>query len=217
MATNYQINITLLSDTLVGSGEGFGATIDTDIVFDEVGLPYIPAKRIKGCLRQSAEEVKEMFGQVADLESLLTKLDIDDVFGKTGTQESAPVYFHNLTLPDYEDNYNWLDYFIQHKEYKQLVSPEVILEYFTTLRQQTAIDEEKGVAKEHSLRTSRVLQKGHTFIGELWLARPDDNIVKTLNLACRNLRYIGTKRNRGFGRVKCELLRNSEPIPLEIS
>ena len=34
------IELKLLSNTLIGSGEGFGAIIDTDVVFDETGIPY---------------------------------------------------------------------------------------------------------------------------------------------------------------------------------
>ena len=48
---NHKINVKLKSDALIGSGEGFGAIIDTDVVFDEVGIPYIPGRRIKGCLK----------------------------------------------------------------------------------------------------------------------------------------------------------------------
>jgi hypothetical protein len=35
----YKLVIKLKSSTLVGSGVGFGAEIDTDIIFDELGLP----------------------------------------------------------------------------------------------------------------------------------------------------------------------------------
>ena len=58
---NYQIKIILKSDTLIGSGEGFGSIIDTDVVFDDLGIPYIPAKRVKGIMLESAEELNEMF------------------------------------------------------------------------------------------------------------------------------------------------------------
>ena len=59
----YTLKVKLVSPALTASGEGFGAIIDTDIVFDETGLPYIPAKRIKGCLLDSASEVEEMFSK----------------------------------------------------------------------------------------------------------------------------------------------------------
>ena len=40
------VQIQLLSDTLIGTAEGYGTVIDKDSVFDEVGLPIIPGKRI---------------------------------------------------------------------------------------------------------------------------------------------------------------------------
>ena len=212
MNDRYDIRIVLESDTLIGSGEGFGAVIDNDIVFDELGLPYIPAKRIKGCLRQSAEEVNDMLA----LSGIAQKFDLDSIFGKPGNEESAPVFFHNLYLVGYENFRNWLKYYLDWEEWKQFLSPEIILDYFTALRQQTAIDEEKGIAKEHSLRTSRLLRKGISFIGEINIIPKDKRTIDALSLACRNFRYIGTRRNRGFGKITCELLKNSSPLPIAI-
>ena len=73
---NYKLVLELKSPTLIGSGSGFGAEIDTDIVFDELGLPYIPSKRIKGCLRDAIKEIEEMFSLAGvDLEKVAsTKL-----------------------------------------------------------------------------------------------------------------------------------------------
>jgi CRISPR-associated protein Csx10 len=51
----YLIQIQLLSDTLIGAAEGYGAVIDKDSVFDEVGLPIIPGKRVKGIFREQAD------------------------------------------------------------------------------------------------------------------------------------------------------------------
>ena len=48
-----QIRLTLLSDTLSGSGEGMAGVIDTDSTFDEYGFPFIPAKRIKGIIKET--------------------------------------------------------------------------------------------------------------------------------------------------------------------
>lgn len=44
---SYTIEIQLISDAIIGSGEGFGSLIDTDIVFDGLGVPIIPARRIR--------------------------------------------------------------------------------------------------------------------------------------------------------------------------
>ena len=45
-----KITIKLLSDLCTASGETHNSMVDTDIVYDEYGIPYIPAKRIKGCI-----------------------------------------------------------------------------------------------------------------------------------------------------------------------
>ena len=83
----FKLNLKLLSDTLIGSGEGWGAIIDNDIVFDDFGLPYIPARRVKGCLRESALEVMEMFEQSGI--SFASRGDIGTLFGKPGQSESG--------------------------------------------------------------------------------------------------------------------------------
>lgn len=196
------IEITLKSSTLTGSGEGFGAIIDTDIVFDEIGLPYIPAKRIKGCLRDSATEVSEMFNS----SGINFPLDIDNTFGKEGQEKSCPVYFSNLTIEDYQANKAWLQYYKK----SNLLSEESIINFFTEIRQQTAINEDTGVAKDHSLRTIRVIKKGHKFTGEIQVE--DTSIIDTLSLACLNMRHIGAKRNRGFGEIECNLYEGSSKI-----
>jgi CRISPR-associated protein Csx10 len=203
------IKISLKSDALIGSGEGFGAIIDTDIVFDKVGIPYIPARRIKGCLRDSAREICVMF-ESAGIDSFLDlRRDeknekeykiVNDVFGRAGQEKPSPVFFSRLTIEAYNVNRKWLEYLLN--EYKELVSAQSVLSAFTEIRQQTAINKD-GVAKEHSLRTVRVIQKGVKFEGEIQV--DDDNAVELLSLACLNLKSVGTKRNRGFGEVLCEL------------
>ena len=40
-----KIEMELLSDAIPGSGEGLAGIIDSDITYNEFGIPYIPAKR----------------------------------------------------------------------------------------------------------------------------------------------------------------------------
>jgi len=47
----YLLEIKLLSATCPGSGEGWAGIVDTDIITDSSGLPFIPGRRIKGILR----------------------------------------------------------------------------------------------------------------------------------------------------------------------
>jgi CRISPR-associated protein Csx10 len=198
----YQLDLELLSPTLAGSGVGFGAEINTDVVFNDLGMPFIPAKRLKGCLRDAALEVQEMFEAAGIARE---ELRIEDTFGRVGDKSSAPVYFSNLYLEGYAQNQAWLRYFTKAEKYKRFISPERILVTFTEVRQQTQINDE-GAAFDQSLRTIRVLRKGLKFYGEVRIASDDEHILNTLLFACRNLRRFGTKRNRGFGEVRCTLL-----------
>ncbi len=203
----YQLKLKLLSPTLIGSGEGFGALIDTDIVFDDAGIPFVPSKRIKGCLLDSATEVKEIFNDLIDF-----PMDIETTFGKKGDSKSGAVYFSNLTVADYKNNKAWLDYYLKNKKYPDILSRERILETFTEIRQQTAI--ESGVAKDGSLRTIRVIKKGFEFYGDIHIEKESETILDTLMLACLNFRFMGTKRNRGFGEIHCSLLENGKELPI---
>lgn len=213
----FYLKMTLRSDTLFGSGEGFGAIIDNDIVFDEVGIPYIPAKRIKGCLRDAADETFRMFreakltfppqangGTINDTEREAYYANLlANVFGRGGGTTGG-AYFANLMIDEYDCNKAWLSYLS--KQHKHILAKDAIMDAFTTIRQQTAIDEETGVAKDQSLRTVRVARKGMVFYGEIRVSFDEPYIQEILALACLNLRHIGTSRNRGFGEVECCLL-----------
>jgi CRISPR-associated protein Csx10 len=219
MSSSYTLQLKLLSSTLVGSGLGFGANVDSDVVFDDTGIPYIPAKRIKGCLKDAATEVHEMFS-LAKIDQVKIKSlfgEIKSVFGEPGSKTSAPVYFSNLYIKDYELNKNWLNYFLKSGAYSQFITQELILKAFSESRQQTKINDD-GTAFDHSLRTIRVLKKGLTFYGSVRIEANGEKLeqfLDTLLLACLNFRCFGTKRNRGFGEVDCCLLSNEEVIPIK--
>lgn len=196
----YILKIDFKSDTLIGSGEGFGKLIDTDIVFDDLGLPYIPAKRIKGCLRDSAEEIVNFYNSIfKDNENI-----IDILFG-TSTNKGL-IYFENLYIAD-EDEYKktrlCLEYLLSKTQTQGAFSRERITSSFTSVRKQTSIDN-RGIAKEGSLRASRVINSGETFSGKITIQ--DDKYHEFLSVAVMNFKYIGTMRNRGFGNIRCMLL-----------
>lgn len=71
---NYRIKIELLSDMCVSDGGIYNSAIDTDICYDEYGFPYIPAKRLKGCLRECALELKDWGMQIG----------VQEMFGTQG-------------------------------------------------------------------------------------------------------------------------------------
>lgn len=217
----YNLQIELLSPALIGSGERMGALIDSDIIFDDIGLPYIPGRRIKGLLRESAIKACEML-EKSNLNNFIniTKLNqvpnpeknsykiVAFLFGMPGQIEPAPIYFSNLFIENYEKIKEWLEYLMN--KYNAIFTKESIINYFTEIRQQTALED--GVAKEGSLRTLRLAKKGLKFNGDIFIEKDDGSSLKILWLACENLRFLGTKRNRGFGEVKCTLFQDSNKI-----
>ncbi len=195
------VKIELLSDTLVGSGMSHGALIDSDIVFDDAGLPYIPAKRIKGCLLDSARTADQMM-EVAGINDRITDM-IPVIFGNSGMERPAPVFFSNLHVQDYDQLYG--EFKILSKKFEHIVNQDSVLKYYTYERQQTKISEE-GIAEDHTLRTIRVLKKGFIFYGEIEYDDSVDNqFKKTMSIAGANFRRLGTKRNRGFGEITCTI------------
>lgn len=190
-----KISIKTLSYTITGSGEG-SALIDVDVVFDDWGIPYIPSRRVKGILRESALEVLEVLGANTQI--------VDAIFGKQGFQEGK-LRIGNLYIPDYMEIKKEIENLIGDKDFGCLVSKSKIINYFTTLRQQTAIDK-NGIAQEHTMRTLRVLKPDLEFQGEMTEIKPLSNREKALlYLASLNFRRIGTARNRGFGEVECRI------------
>lgn len=201
---SYTLTLTTESYLLTGSGEG-GVLIDADVVFHATGFPMIPARRVKGMLKESLEEVLEITGEgQTTIEATLTSF-----FGEPGKPTyEGKLLFHNLMLPD------WQQISKELSDYKDFpgFQPDFIKGYFTAEIQQTAIGREnregeiEGVAKKRSLRNYRVIKPGHSFEGLLEITSPlSDEEEKLLKRAIINLRYAGTRRNRGFGKVKCGL------------
>lgn len=187
--------IEILSCSLIGSGEGF-ALVDADVIFNDQGFPYIPAKRIKGLLKESALEISEILG--------LGNAPVYSIFGKDGFQE-AKLTIYNFYLPNFETLSKEISCL---KNYTasglpQLLSHQNIVSYYTTFIQQTAVEE--GIAKDTSLRTYRVLKPPLKFEGEILGDNLDLFEKAVLYLAFINLRKIGTRRNRGFGKVKASI------------
>lgn len=198
----YTLVVELISNCLLGSGEGWGSVIDNDIVFDRIGLPYFPARRLKGCLRESAEEILEMLesAQLKKYDNNIIKV----AFGTSADTEGAKIIFNSLHLPNHQEVASWCRWGIQ--EFSEFISPEILVNSFTSIKQQTAINEQ-GVADDGSLRTFRVLKKGITFEGKVIMKEENSEVMNLLALSCANLRHVGTMRNRGYGKVKCCLKR----------
>jgi CRISPR-associated protein Csx10 len=194
---NDLLKIRTLSYLSVASGDRAGI-IDVDLEHDEWGIPYIPARRIKGVLRESALEVCEM-------------LDIDPgimthIFGSRGEHDGT-FYISNCYVSGYEDIRTLLLAVKKSRlsALRDVLSQRYISQCYTELRFQTAIDE-NGVAQDHSLRVTRVVKPYMEFSGHVNAALLSVAERALLYLGIRNLRRMGLKRNRGFGRVEMDFI-----------
>ena len=182
------ISIKLLSDLCCYSGEVYNTTVDTDVVYDDYGLPYIPAKRLKGCIREAALELYEM--------GLMPHYNA--IFGKEGSDASA-FTISNAKLENYDAKVKELKQF----EKTDFVNQQNVLSLYTYLRTQTAVDTNTGTAIENSLRTLRVLKKGLVFYADVDLENKD--YFEEFKNAVSMVKHMGVSRTRGLGLVELKV------------
>jgi len=197
----YTLTIQLLSPTMLMSGQG-DVNTDSTIVHDRYGIPFIPAKRVRGVLYESALEVAEMM-QAAGLKTF-TIDDVKVLFNRLESVEDNPrLSLSNLTIADYDVVASELAALEQH--YPDVFTKKRVLEEYTSMRYYTSIDQVTGTALEGTLHNSRVLNRGLVFSGRIGVE--DITETERLILACavRNLTGIGGKRNRGFGQIECTI------------
>ena len=197
----YTLTIKLLSPTMLMSGQG-DVNTDSTIVHDRYGIPFIPAKRVRGVLYESALEVAEMMKAAG-----MGTFTIDDVKGLFNRLESAEdnprMSISNLKIADYDVVATELA--ALEAQYPAVFTKERVLEEYTSMRYYTSIDKETGSTVEGTLHNSRVLNRGLTFIGKIDVVDMTDTEGFILSCAVRNLTGIGGKRNRGFGQVECTI------------
>ena len=217
------IKIELLSPLQLSSGRE-DIIHDSDAVHDSYGVPYFPGKRLKGLLYESALELVEMgakfnkrdidilFGNIGE-----TRIRIDNFYLKGSTEAEDAEKIHSIgdklqqlisqstEAEDAEKIHSSWSYL--ENKYPEIFNTENVWQSYTEVRHQTKIDEATGTAEDESLRNMRVVQKGLAFVGDIYLLssanriNDDESIVEQ---ALLNLRFAGSKRNRGFGRIKCK-------------
>lgn len=188
------LKIELRSALCAADGDGHASVIDTDICTDEFGIPYIPARRLKGCLREAADYIG------------IDNEKIEKLFGKSGSRKSGLLLLTDAVLPNHDALVKEL------KANKQ--KSDAVTRLFTDIRAATAISKE-GCVEAETLRFVRVVNQKQPWnfkenlifcanVSEI----DDAEMRSVLEKCCKALRHIGFKRTRGFGAVKCTL----EPV-----
>lgn len=188
----YIMDIKLLSDLCVSDGGVYNSAIDTDACYDKQGLPYIPARRIKGCLKECADELND-WGIAIPTEKL---------FGRGGNQPGT-VRIGNARLADF---HSYRETLLQNAG-SVVTHPQNVLREFSYIRTQTSIDYETGTAKDHSLRMMRVVKRGLHFEAEVVMQECDFSSVEK---CCTIMNHMGMARTRGFGEIAVTLREKEE-------
>lgn len=184
----YMMRIELLSDICPSSGEVYNSSVDTEIDYDSYGFPFLSAKRLKGCLRETALFLRE-WGK---------EIPLEEIFGAEGNRNSA-LRLENARLEQYENLKADIDKLKKHSdETKRALShPQTVLSLYSYVRTQTAM--ENCVAKEGSLRVLRVLKKGLCFEAHFTL---DEKYLDAMQMICQATRNMGMNRTRGLGEIR---------------
>ena len=192
------LHIELLSDTAFGRGDGVAGLVDAEVQHDSYGFPYLSGKTLKGLLMAECAEVLgalEAANPIAH-QDLLPQAAF--LFGDPGSeQEQGYMHVGNACLPE--------DFRAAVALQKHPLSPDEVLEAFTTLRRQTAMDA-GGAPKRNSLRTQRVILRQTAFEARLdFISSPVEESLALLAACVLALRRAGSHRHRGEGRIRARL------------
>lgn len=178
------LEIKLMSPLCAATGEHHAAEIDLDTALTDCGVPFIPARRLKGLLRESA-------AIILDAER------ISEIFGEKGNDRDCGLRISDACVKG-----------LRFDSLPADIVPEQITSLFCSVRAETAIGDD-GTAKDNSLRFTRVVdavspitKDNLVFASEISFPAEYEEDIEN---AVKCLRNIGYKKNRGLGSVVCTL------------
>ncbi len=203
----YTIKILLLSETTFSSGDGVAGIIDREVEKDVDGIPYLRGRTLKGLL---SEEVDNLIATITDSATREKWLEIaDHLFGQPGSTLNTQSLMHVGDACLSEKFRQAISMAIKAEQITQTET----LNALTTVRRQTAIDDNTGIAAEGSLRSFRVILRQQTFLANLLFHQePTPPMLALLQVSVLALRRVGSSRNRGWGHIKCSLWQNDQDV-----
>ena len=200
--------IELLSDTTFSTGYETMGQVDTEVDYDNLGLPKVGGKTLHGLLRDGWLTFANKF-ETMDKNNLTEK-----VFGLEKSNKDKCILrisdalfcgdnnIEEMSLDEIENFRSWLDYY--EKENENITS-EKLLNLFTSIRTQNSIDH-NGISSDGFLRFSRVVNSGIKLKSKLiWFEKPRKDDLRCLAISALSVRNVGLARNRGRGFVKITL------------
>lgn len=195
MNGNQVIQVELLSDTAFSRGEGTAGVVDVEVEHDELGLPFLGGKTLRGLLHDSWLSMQHCFPELYLL--------ANRIFGSDADFDENSILRIGDAVVDSETR-NWIEAAESRESHR--ISPKMVLEALTDIRQQTSEERSTGAPAETTLRSVRVIIRGLKLQSPLyWLAEPTDEELRCLSLALLATRHAGLGRNRGRGHVRLTL------------
>lgn len=204
--TIYFIQLTLLSDTTFSRGDGVAGLLDREVEHDELGLPYLHGRTLKGLLGEEADNLLDC------IVALNIPLDAwekarHNLFGKGGSKADANaklganLHYGHAQLP--ESLRDTVRLTMQAKDNR--LTRQDVLASLTAVRRQTAVNGD-GLPHDGSLRSMRVILRQTVFTAELNGRTLEKEELALLAASVLALRRAGTGRNRGRGQLQADLL-----------
>lgn len=183
-----KIKMQLLSDVVFGNGMSIPGGEDISILCDEHGFPYYKGATFKGIFR---EELERYLSWTMSDEAAIAER-ITELLGRSGDDNimnPGKLVFSDFQMSEY----------VKAQVLAEIgADAETVKNACSHLRTFTSIDAE-GTVKEGSLRNCRCVNKGLYFYSEVSCLPQDEETVKEV-LAL--IKWLGSMRNRGFGKVK---------------
>lgn len=180
---NINYTLTFHTDWHCGSGLSAGADVDALVVKDNEGLPFVPGKTIKGLVREAAQSLRDLANLSFNAEQ---ETAWNDTFGQENAGDGTPTRISTTFFTNAE----------MKAEERTAIAAENLTAHLYRNISRTAIDD-KGIAKEHSLRRMEVTIPCELH-GEI-LHVPDE-MVEHLKTALAYIKRMGLGRHRGLGR-----------------
>lgn len=186
------IQVELLSDTCFSRGEGTAGVVDVEVEHDELGLPLLGGKTLRGLLRDSWLSMRHCFPEL--------KQAGERVFGVEADLEEKSILRIGDAVVD-DVTHRWVES-AERRDWHP-ITPEAVLKALTDIRWQTSEDRSTGASAETALRSLRVVLRGlKLYAPLLWLQElVGEDDLRCLAMSLLATRHAGLGRSRGRGHI----------------
>jgi len=189
------IQIDLLSDAAFSRGEGAAGLVHVEVEHDDLGLPFLGGKTLRGLLHDSWLSMQHCFPELAG--------PAERIFGKEADFDECSIVRIGDAVVESETRH-WIEA-AENRQHHAL-HPDMVLEALTDIRYQTAESRSTGAPEETTLRAVRVVIRGLKLQSTLqWLKLPKEGDLRCLSLSLLATRHAGLGRNRGRGHIRLSL------------